>query len=790
MNMRQTIALALLVALVVVPLVLVAVIGAHAWRSLQISAHVTRVALGTAELANIIGSMERLASEQAIDNEPRHQVQWQEEVATFTAVVNRVFVQEEAGTASAPFRQELLEADRQFGLLLENTAGRSTAGEHVLRQLAGLNSRLVALNLERLEELRAASLSQLMAGFAIGGVLIIAGLGMALKMLTRLPFPQKLLRSATARIVQSRLMGGSMPDQRGELAELAAGFNAMTVQLGESRRRLHDHAAAQAGEQRLRELADALPHLMWAAQPDGQIDYYNSRWDEVLGSVPLPGTLWLEHVHSGDRNMVETRWREAMSSGRPFDCEFRLGHGNRWRWYAGRLAPFFDQSGRLVRWLGTASDTEERKRFESDLRQTRHRAEVLHQLGLDLAKEMDAQDAGQRIAAAAVVLTGAAYCTLHVQFTRSHGDSWQNMHAGMPSESRHSILAALDRVPLAERLPVRCDDLARPAELVPWSHHGDGAIVGSLVAVPVASRLGLTTGWLIGRHGGIGHFSAADEQVLMGVAALAAIALDNVQLLTAERAAKRLATQRSVALARSNDELEQFAYVASHDMREPVRMIGNFLGVFSRQYGAQLDDRGRHYIATALSASERMQDLIHSLLEFSRVGVQRGAVERVMVRSAVDTAMATLAEALGAVHADVVIGDLPEVSYRPTQLIQVLQNLLGNAIKFKSGQPVRIVIAAERQAEAWRLSVTDNGIGVDPQHRQKIFGMFQRLHARSSIEGMGIGLSLCKKIVEAHGGQIGVTAEPGSGSCFWFTVPDQGEATESTPPVGHECLNG
>ncbi len=785
MTLRQSVGLVLMVSLM-----LVAGISANAWRSWRISERAVRVALRSAELSLIVGTLERLASEQLIAAEAQRVAPWKEQVARFMPVAKGLFAPGEASAESALFAAELSLADRQFDLLGDAQPERAVDGELLLRQLEALSLRITGLNRAALEQQRLSSIRQLVINLAIGAVLIIAGGVLALFFILRVIRPLRILQGAAAKVAQGELTTVIMPVDRGELAELAAGFNAMTVQLGESRRRLHEHAAHEGGEQRLRELADALPHLMWAAQADGCVDYYNSRWDEVLGSTPSAGALWLGHVHPGDRAMVEVRWTEALRSGRPFDCEFRLGHEGRWRWYAGRLAPFFNQRGRLVRWLGTASDMDERKRFESDLRQTRHRAEVLQQLGLDLAVEMDAQDASQRIAAAAVALTGADYGTLHVQFSRAAGNPWQNAHAGKPSDSQHGILEVLDRVPLAERLPVRCEDLARPMELKAWYHSMDHTVTGSLLAVPVASRLGLTAGWLVCWHSGRGHFSVADEQVLMGVAALAAIALDKVQLLTAERAARRLANQRATALALSNAELEQFAYVASHDMREPVRMIGNFLGLFTRQYGDQLDERGRRYIDTALAASQRMQDLIHNLLEFSRVGVHRGPAEQVSLRTAVDTALATLADVLVAAQAEVVIGDLPQVAYRPTQLIQIIQNLVENAVKFRGEAPPRIAISAERLPDGWRLSVADNGLGIDVEHRQRIFVMFQRLHERSRFEGMGIGLSLCKKIVEGHGGEIGVTANPGGGSCFWFTIPDHGAPAEPTPTVGHGQLGG
>ncbi len=608
----------------------------------------------------------------------------------------------------------------------------------------------------------------------VGMVAVLAGL-----FLRAVIGPVRVLRTTITRMADGGIGPVVMPaGSSAELAELAGRFNAMTAQLASSRERLQTDAALRAGEQRLRELADALPHLMWAAQPDGRVDYYNRRWEPLLGYPPEPGSPWLDHLHQADRPSVEQQWTEALRSGRPFDGEFRLGRENRWRWHTGSITPLFDHSGHILRWLGTASDTDERKRIENDLRQSRDRAEVLHQLGLDLADELEPEPAGLRVITAAVRMTAAESGTLQVRLTGDGRHAWLCLRAGGSGEVLSATPGDAGGLPAHAGEAVRIDDLTSREGVGRWPAEGATGVTGSLLAVPVISRLGLTSGWLVCRHRELRSFSIADEQVLLGVAALAAIALDNTQLLANERAAKRQATARSAELARSNAELEQFAYVASHDLREPLRMISSFLGILDQQYGQQLDVRGRRFIANTMTAAERMRDLIHDLLEYSRVGVQQGPMERIAARAVVDAALEILAPETAAAQATIRIGDLPELRYRPAQLIQVFQNLIGNAVKFHGEAAPCVSLSAERIPTGWRFSVRDNGIGIEPQHHRRIFLMFQRLHGRDSYAGMGIGLCLCQKIVEAHGGAIGVEANPPAGSHFWFTVPDQQDAAE------------
>ncbi len=241
--------------------------------------------------------------------------------------------------------------------------------------------------------------------------------------------------------------------------------------------------------------------------------------------------------------------------------------------------------------------------------------------------------------------------------------------------------------------------------------------------------------------------------------------------LTARKRAEDEIKRYARELEHSNRELEQFAYVASHDLREPLRMVASYTELLQRRYGTSLDDDAREFIRFAVEGAHRMQRLIDDLLALSRVNTRVAPFAGVDMGEVMDIVRANLRAAIDESGAQVVNRSLPTVTGDATMLTQLLQNLVGNAIRFRGEQSPRVSVDAEERREDWLFRVSDNGIGIEPQHFERIFVLFQRLHRRGEATGNGIGLAVSKRIVERHGGTIWVESEPGAGSVFHFTIP-------------------
>ena len=248
--------------------------------------------------------------------------------------------------------------------------------------------------------------------------------------------------------------------------------------------------------------------------------------------------------------------------------------------------------------------------------------------------------------------------------------------------------------------------------------------------------------------------------------------------ITERKCAEDMLRETAAELTRSNDELSQFAYIASHDLQEPLRMVASFLQLLEKRYEPVLDHDGRKFIRFAVDGAKRMQSLIQDLLSLSRVQTRAKPAISTDCAKIFRNVMDDLQIAVADADATVTCDHLPVIIADSTQITQIFQNLIDNALKFRGAEAVRIHVGAVRRKDEWEFSVRDNGLGMEPQFHDRIFGIFQRLHASGEFPGTGIGLAVCKKIVELHAGRIWVESEPGHGTTFFFSIPDK----KAAPP--------
>ncbi|WP_232702993.1 PAS domain S-box protein [Halobacterium wangiae] len=431
-----------------------------------------------------------------------------------------------------------------------------------------------------------------------------------------------------------------------------------------------------------------------------------------------------ESIHEDDRERVQRQVDAALASCGDYEVEYRVQNADgEWRWVVARGQVECDEDGDPVTFPGTVTDITERKRAERELQRNKNQLEVLIEVlpvGVIVAERdgelVMANDAAHEIWGGDVF--DADSIAEYEEFPMWWADT------GEPVTTDEMMLP---RVLAGEEVT---DPVVYEIEAL----DGDRRVI-SVEGMPVRDENG---------------------EVIRGVITITDI--------TERREAQR-------KLEASNERLEQFAYAVSHDLQEPLRMVTSYLQLVERRYDDALDDDGQEFIDFAVDGAERMRDMIDGLLEYSRVETQGEAFEPVDLDDVLADVCEDLAVRVEESDADVSTESLPTVVGDASQLRQLFQNLLSNAIEYSGDDPPRVDVSAERHGDVWRISVQDEGIGIDPAEQDRIFEVFQRLHTHDEHPGTGIGLALCKRIVERHGGDIWVAAEPGEGSTFTFELP-------------------
>ncbi len=543
----------------------------------------------------------------------------------------------------------------------------------------------------------------------------------------------------------------------------------------EFRRRMRAHDSLKAAKEQIetaytnmrqseslfRSLAESMPQKVWMCKPDGAAEYFNRRWYKYTGLTPEQciGDGWLAALYPEDRERSAARWAHSILTGEPYEIEYRLvRHDGVVHWFLGRGTAARDEQGAIVRWLGTSTDIDDNKRLSENLERT--------------VQERTAALTEQRTFLDAIlnnVNEGIVACDSHGRLLFNRAT--QEMHgleaSALPVDewAKHYSLYEADGVtPLPEeQIPLR------------RALKGEQVHDAEMIIRPVS---------------GPERFLVCSGQPLVNSSGRTFGAVVSMRDMTARRAAELELQESARLLQASNEELEKFAYIASHDLQEPLRKIQAFGDRLGKKAREHLDADNQDSLNRILDASGRMRRLIDDLLAFSRVSTKTKPFELVNLNTVLAEVRSVFAlrleESQGRLHH----GEMPQVLGDESQLRQLFQNLIGNAMKFaRNGVPPEITITAtplsELPADAepaseledgWRITIRDNGIGFDQQYANRIFELFQRLHGRQQFEGTGLGLAISKKIVNRHGGTIQARGEPGHGATFIIDWPSRHES--------------
>jgi PAS domain S-box-containing protein len=489
------------------------------------------------------------------------------------------------------------------------------------------------------------------------------------------------------------------------------------------------HDALKRSESHYRKLVDLTPVGVFETDAQGNYLFVNERWCAITGLAAdqALATGWMDSLHREDRQAVAALWQAAVAATRPFHLEFRLaGPGGRPIWVLGQASGRTDVDGEVTGYIGTITDITQGKEAKAELAESEARFRTIFD-NINDAIFIHDMDSG------AILWVNRRMLEMY-GFDDDReivGGFVENLSAGIPP---YDLAAAR----------VWCAKAMTEPQVFQWHARTRD---GRLFWVEVSMRRALLDG--------------GKERFLVVV-----------RDISERKLAEQALEERSTELERSNADLEQFAYVASHDLREPLRMVGSYVALLDRRYGDKIDKDGKEFIAFAREGALRMDRLVHDLLEFSRVGRLADPLGPVELDLVLASVLKVLRRLTAEARAEVTVPTpLPQVTGAANELFLLFQNLISNAIKFRSpDRNPEITVSAERVGERWRIAVSDNGIGIEEAYFDRIFKIFQRLHTRDKYDGTGIGLSICKKVVEHHGGQIWVESELGRGTTFFFTL--------------------
>ncbi|MHC5598187.1 MAG: PAS domain-containing sensor histidine kinase [Nostoc sp.] len=541
--------------------------------------------------------------------------------------------------------------------------------------------------------------------------------------------------------------------------------------------------------------------------------FFSTRWKEMFGykdhEVSNGWDEWTKRIHPDERDLVLQAFQDHFAKKTPFYvCEYRVQcQDGSYKWILDRGQALWDALGDIVRMVGSYTDITDvydelrlRKQVEEELKRQNLRSQLFAEITLKIRESLQIDEILQTTVIEVQKLLQADRVLIFQLLSDGSGTVVQEaVLPGWPVILGENIIDPCFKEEYLERYRqgrVSAIEDIEAAHIQPCHRKflQQFAVRANLV-VPILVRDGIWGLLLAHQCAAPRHWNKFETELLQQLGNQIGIALSQAQLLEKE-------IQQSQELARSNAELEQFAYVASHDLQEPLRMVTSYLQLLERRYKNQLDANADQFITYAVDGARRMQTLINDLLNYSRVSSRGQPFMLVDCSVVLEQTIANLQIAIADSKAIVTHDTLPEVMADATQLIQVFQNLIANAIKFCHHQQpqIHIGVGSREVGEAGEENTTsstsspplptqneylfwvrDNGIGLESQYSERIFIIFQRLHGRDKYPGTGIGLAICKKIIERHGGRIWVESKPDQGSTFYFTIPNRALKQWSAP---------
>jgi PAS domain S-box-containing protein len=540
-------------------------------------------------------------------------------------------------------------------------------------------------------------------------------------------------------------------------------------------------AALRRSEERFQLIVRATNDAVW------DWDLYTDRvwWNEgittlfgyPLQDVDIGVSWWYDHIHPDDRARVIAGIQSVIQhNGQSWSAEYRYRRSD------GSYAYVFDRGyvvreadGHPVRMLGGMTNITDRKQAQVVLERQNQRIKLFAEVTLKIRQSLQVEEILQTTVTEIKKILGTDRTLVYRLWPDGTGSGVaEAVFPDLPPVLGYTFPeevfpAEMRQLYLQGRIGSVSDVENDPTILPCLVTYLRQFQVKAKLVVPIVTQEQLW-GLLVAHQCHQPRQWTQDEtELLKQLADQIGIALTQAQLLEQE-------TRQRQELVRSNTELQQFAYIASHDLQEPLRMVTSYLQLLERRYKGKLDANADDFIHFAVDGASRMKALIHDLLTYSRVGTHGKAFEPTDCMEVIQRSIANLKVAIEESQATVTYDVLPTVHGDAVQLTQLFQNLMSNAIKFRAAAPPTIHIRAELRDREWVISVQDNGIGIEPQYSEQIFVIFQRLHRRTDYSGTGIGLAVCKKIVERHGGRIWVQSELDQGATFYFTLPSLGDS--------------